>query len=407
MGLGSSALRRAALHIYFPSLLMSLGQGMIIPALPALGREFEVSGVIAVQALTSQLLGRGLALLPAGAMVDRLGAKPLMLAGAVLATTSAVGAALAPHFAVVLLTQFLWGAGMGAWTFGREIAAFDMVRREQRGRQMSALMGIGSTGLAIGPAIGGVLVDTIGIRGLFWIYAGTSAVVIAISSAYRDSGVRPSGERPRMFSLRSIGQIHPLFRATYAILFFSTFAQMTRSQVTNSMLPLYTQEQLGYSATSTGLLFSVLGLTTFLMIVPTGFISDKLGRKWAAGPAALFSAIGFVALPSVHGLVGLAVAMVVIGLANGLALGAMTIYTYDIVPRHVRGQLQAMRRAFGEAGAVFSPPVAALIATVYSPSATFWAFAPLHVVSLLLIAFVARESLHRREELDAYERPSG
>ena len=391
---------------------MSLGQGMIIPALPALGREFEVSGVIAVQALTSQLLGRGLALLPAGAMVDRLGAKPLMLAGAVLATTSAVGAALAPHFAVVLLTQFLWGAGMGAWTFGREIAAFDMVRREQRGRQMSALMGIGSTGLAIGPAIGGVLVDTIGIRGLFWIYAGTSAVVIAISSAYRDSGVRPSGERPSgerppMFSLRSIGQIHPLFRATYAILFFSTFAQMTRSQVTNSMLPLYTQEQLGYSATSTGLLFSALAVTTFLMIVPTGFISDKLGRKWAAGPAALFSAIGFVALPTVHSLVGIGIVMVVIGLANGLALGAMTIYTYDIVPRHVRGQLQAMRRAFGEAGAVFSPPVAALIATVYSPGATFWAFAPLHVVSLLLIVFVARESLHRRVELDAYERPAG
>ncbi|MCH7981702.1 MAG: hypothetical protein IID59_09370, partial [Proteobacteria bacterium] len=63
--------------------------------------------------------------------------------------------------------------------------------------------------------------------------------------------------------------------------------------------------------------------------------------------------------------------------------------------------------AFGEAGAVFSPPVAALIATVYSPGATFWAFAPLHVVSLLLIAFVARESLHRREELDAYERNAG
>ena len=407
MGLSRGSLRQATLHIYFPSLLMSLGQGMIIPALPALGREFDVSGVIAVQALTSQLLGRGLALLPAGALVDRLGAKPLMLVGAVLAATSAVGAALAPHFAVVLLTQFLWGAGMGAWTFGREIAAFDMVRREQRGRQMSALMGIGSTGLAIGPAIGGVLVDVIGIRGLFWIYAGTSAVVIAISAAYRDPGVRPSGERPPMFSLRSFGQIHPLFRATYAILFFSTFAQMTRSQVTNSMLPLYTQEQLSYSATSTGLLFSVLGLTTFLMIVPTGFISDKLGRKWAAGPAALFSAIGFVALPMAHGLAGLAVAMVVIGLANGLALGAMTIYTYDIVPRHVRGQLQAMRRAFGEAGAVFSPPVAALIATVYSPGATFWAFAPLHVVSLLLIAFVARESLHRREELDAYERNAG
>ncbi|MCH7656068.1 MAG: MFS transporter [Chloroflexi bacterium] len=407
MGLGGGKLRQAALHIYFPSMLMSLGQGMIIPALPALGQEFGVSGALAVQALTSQLLGRGLALIPAGALVDRMGAKPLMLTGAVLATGSAVGAALAPHFAVVLLTQFLWGAGIGAWTFGREIAAFDMVRKDQRGRQMSALMGIGSTGLVIGPAIGGLLADTLGIRGLFWIYAATSAVVVAISLAYRDSGTRRSERSAPIFSLRSIGQIHPLFRATYAILFFSTFAQMTRSQVTNSMLPLYTQEQLSYSATTTGLLFSVLGLTTFLMIVPTGFISDKLGRKWAAAPAAAFSAVGFIALPLAHDVVGIAIVAVIIGLANGLALGAMTIYTYDIVPLHVRGQLQAMRRAFGEVGAVLSPPIAALIATAYSPGAAFWAFAPLHVVSVLLIVFVARESLHRHDELEAHERPSG
>ena len=407
MGLTSRrALWSATLHIYFPSVLMSLGQGMIIPALPVLGQEFGVSGAVAVQALTAQLLGRGLALLPAGALVDRVGTKPLMMAGSLLAMTSAAAAALAPNFAVVILAQFLWGTGMGAWSFGREFAAFDLVRRDQRGRQMSALMGIGATGAALGPAIGGVLADATGVRGLFWVYAGTSAVVVAITTTHHDSGRRSTATRAPAFSLRNVAQIHPLFRATYAILFFSTFAQMTRSQVTNSMLPLFAQEQLGYSATTTGIVFSVLGLTTFLMIVPTGFISDKLGRKWAAGPAAAFSAIAFVALPLVDDIVGLSAAAVVLGIANGLAMGAMTIYTYDIVPRHVRGQLQAMRRIFGEVGAVFTPPVAAIIASAYSPGVTFWAFAPLHVVSVLLIAFVARESLRRREELDAYERRS-
>ena len=60
------------------------------------------------------------------------------------------------------------------------------------------------------------------------------------------------------FSLRRFKDIHPYFQATYLILFFSTFGQMVRGQITNSMLPLYSQQQLGYSATTTGLLFSVM-----------------------------------------------------------------------------------------------------------------------------------------------------
>jgi MFS family permease len=171
---------------------------------------------------------------------------------------------------------------------------------------------------------------------------------------------------------------------------------MVRGQITNSMLPLYSQEQLGYSATTTGLLFSVIGIMTFVMILPTGFISDKIGRKWAAGPAAVFSGIGFLAFPLAESVTALAAVAVTIGIANGLALGAMTIYTYDIVPDHARGQLQAMRRTFGEFGAVLSPPLGGIIAAAYSPSATFWVFAPLHWLSAFLLFFVAKESLNKR-----------
>lgn len=387
----------AVFVIYLPSMLMMLGQGMIIPALPAIAEVFNVPGAVAVQALTAQLIGRAVAQIPAGAMVDRWGTKPPMLLGAGLATTGAAAAAIAPGFLLILVSQVIWGIGMSMWLFGREIAAFDMVRVDQRGRQMSALMGIGSTGSAFGPAIGGVLTDTLGVRSVFITYGLIAALVLAISATHRDAGVRHARRAGGgFFSLRRLKDIHPYFRATYLILFFSTFGQMVRGQITNSMLPLYSQEQLGYSATTTGLLFSVIGIVTFVMILPTGFISDKIGRKWAAGPAAVFSGIGFLAFPLAESVTALAAVAVTIGIANGLALGAMTIYTYDIVPDHARGQLQAMRRSFGEFGAVLSPPLGGIIAAVYSPSATFWVFAPLHWLSAFLLFFVAKESLNKR-----------
>jgi MFS family permease len=393
---GASSLKHATLFIYLPSILMSLGQGILIPALPAIGVEFGVSGALAVQAITAQLLGRALALIPAGGAIDRWGAKPVMVIGAALATVSGIGTALAPHFAVVLVTQFAWGMGMSIWMFGREIAAFDMVKADQRGRQMSALMGIGSTGMALGPAIGGVLTDTIGVRPLFWFYALASAVVLAISVAQPNTHSSKRKKSGPLFSFSAIKHIQPYYRMTYAVLFISTFGQMARSQVTNSALPLYTQQELGMTATQTGIIFSVIGIVTFSMIIPTGFISDKLGRKWAAVPAAVLSLTGFIMIPFFDTLPLLIVAGLVIGIANGLAMGAMTIYTFDIIPAEYRGQLQALRRSVGEIGGLLSPPVVGVLSQAYGAGMAFWAVAPLHAVAAILLIFVAKESLKKR-----------
>jgi MFS family permease len=393
---GATSLKQATLFIYFPSILMSLGQGMLIPALPVLGKEFNVSGAIAVQALTAQLLGRTVALIPAGGAIDRWGAKPVMVVGAALAGLSGVVAALAPHFGIVLVTQFTWGIGMSIWMFGREIAAFDMVSADQRGRQMSALMGIGSTGMAFGPAIGGILTDTIGVRPLFWFYAAASAIVLVISLAQTNTHAHREKKSGSFFSLSAVKHIHPYYRVTYAVLFISTFGQMARGQVTNSALPLYTQQELMMTPTQTGVIFSFIAIVTFAMIVPTGFISDKLGRKWAAVPAAVLSLIGFILIPFFDTMSELIVAALIIGVANGLAMGAMTIYTFDIVPAEYRGQLQALRRSVGEVGAMMSPPVVGVIAQAYGASMAFWAVAPLHAIAAILLIFVAKESLKKR-----------
>src|SRR5690554_3150894 len=61
---GSSSWGQAVLFLYLPSMLMTLGQGMILPAVPELGRLFGVSSAVAAQAITSQLLGRALSLMP-------------------------------------------------------------------------------------------------------------------------------------------------------------------------------------------------------------------------------------------------------------------------------------------------------------------------------------------------------
>ena len=128
-----------------------------------------------------------------------------------------------------------------------------------------------------------------------------------------------------------------------------------------------------------------------LLAMIMGYLVYK--RRFALAPTTF---VGFVLIPFFDTMPLLIAAVLVIGLANGLAMGAMTIYTFDIVPKEYRGQLQAIRRSFGETGAVLSPPIVGILTVVYGPASAFWVVAPLHGLSALLLIFVARESLRRR-----------
>ena len=205
----------------------------------------------------------------------------------------------------------------------------------------------------------------------------------------------PYRSRGTVFGFTRLSQIEPLFRVTYVVLMVATFSAMLRAEVLKSMLPIYAVNELNYSATSVGFLFFVSGLVTFLMIVPAGFISDKLGRKWGTAPPALLSGIAFFSYPLIQGMPGLLALSVMLGIANGMALGSMTIYTYDIVPHHSRAQFQAMRRTVGEIGSFTGPLLGGVIANAFSAGIAFLFFAPLHLLSAFLLIVVAKESLPR------------
>ena len=405
MRINSPQARQAILQIYLPSLIMALGIGMIVPAIPLLGKTFGVSLGFAAQVVTAQVAGRALSLIPAGIVIDLIGVRLAMIIGAAIAAATAISTAFAPDFWIILVSQFFWGVGLNLWRLGRELAAIDLVKVEQRGRQMSALFGIHATGTSLGPALGGIIVDTLGFRSLFLIFAGMLAVVLGISATIRNVTEKNRRTTGRAFSFNYFTQIKPCFRGTYIVLLVATFCAMLRSEALNSMLPIYVVNELGYTATDVGVYFFVLGAITFAMIFPAGYISDRIGRKWATIPPALLSGIAFAFYPITVHPGGLLTLSVILGIANGMALGSMTTYTYDIVPRRTRAQLQAMRRTIGEIGSFTGPLLGGIITNVFSAGLSFLFFAPLHLIAAFLLIGFAKESLPSAVQTRAQRRP--
>jgi MFS family permease len=383
---------RTLLGLYMPSMLVSIGQGMLAPITPTLAAAFDVPLGLAAQVIGANLLGRLVLMIPSGYVADRYGSRSAMIAGPILIVVCSALTLVTPSFWLLLAAQFLAGGGSALWQLGRELIAVDLVASNARGRVMSMFIGVSSAGTAIGPLLGGFLNDLIGFRGVFAVALAMAIGVLLISFTVADSGSRPAPPAKPSPRLGGIREIDPLFRLTYILMIFGTLAATLRATVGTAMLPLYAGAELGFSSSEVGVLLGITGITNLAVLGVAGWVSDTWGRKAAVVPAAAMGAIGFLLFPFTTTFIALALNCALMGVASGFAMGSMTVYTYDIVPPHARGRLQSLRRVIGQTAGTFGPIVGGVVASVTSPSMVFLVFAPVLVASALLIGLLARES---------------
>ncbi len=380
-------------RLYIATFLMSFGPGMILPAIPIIAASFKISVGLAAQLITALALGRAVAQIPGGLIVDRWGSKYALILSTILAATGALVAATTPLFSLLLLALFLMGTANSVWMLGREVAGVDLVRHDQRGRMMSGFFGFSSAGEAIGPVVGGILADRMGFRVVFTVYLFIAVAVLLTSLTISEKRKEHKELGPLTFRLDKFWEIDKAYRTTYLVLVFTTFTMMLYRTTLHSMLPLFVVTQLGFSTTQVGTLFGITGICVLVMIVPAGFITDKVGRKFATVPSTALPAIAFVAYPFSDSMLQLSILSALIGMSNGLSLGSVATSTYDVIPEKSRGQLQGLRRTIGDIGGIIGPLHGGVIANAFKPGMTFLIYFPLLLLAASLLAFASRETL--------------
>ena len=402
---------RGLITLYTSTLFAGMWS-MIVPALPVLAKSFDISPGTAAQTITALAVGRFAGMPVSGVVLDRLGTRAALTAGPAIACSAALFAGFIPWFSLILVLVFLLGIGESIWVIAREVAGIDLVPTQQRGRVLSGFHGINNVGLALGPLIGGLLTETIAFRAVFFAYAACAAVSVLLGVTVANQETRPA-QNPasssttvaswriaalwqRLRGLRELfHQIHPELRATYVVLVFATLTSFVHRVTTQSMLPLLANSNLGLSPKEVGMLFTISGASVFAMIFPAGFVIDKVGRKWATVPSTGIPAIAFLLIPFAENFFQLAVLISFLGIANGLSLGSLATSTFDVVPASARGRLQAVRRTIAETGGIGAPLLGGYLADTFNPGVPFLAYAPLLVLSALLLAIVARETLEK------------
>ena len=181
LSLSSGPGRWVLLATVLGSALASIDATVVGIALPAIGREFGV-GIAALQwVVTGYTLTLAGLLLLAGTLGDKYGRKRVFVIGVIWFALASLLCSVAPTAGTLIAARALQGVGAALLTPGSLAILQATFRPDDRGRAIGAWSGFSGVGVAVGPFIGGWLVQAATWRLIFVINLPLAAIVVPLA----------------------------------------------------------------------------------------------------------------------------------------------------------------------------------------------------------------------------------
>lgn len=167
-------------------LLVTLGLGVFVgaldlsvlsPALPALGKDFDVQTSDLAWTFTLYLLATVVSIAVAGALADRNGRRRVYLGCIAVFAVGSLLAMLAPSYFIFLAARALQALGAGGIFPVATAAIGDVVPQNRRGAALGLVAGTWGLAAIVGPTFGGLITHVASWR---WIFAPNVPIAIAV-----------------------------------------------------------------------------------------------------------------------------------------------------------------------------------------------------------------------------------
>lgn len=382
--------------------VVALGFGLVVPVLPLFARQFGV-GLFAVTLVVSVFAGvRLVSNVYTGALTDRIGGRVAIGSGAAIVGVSSVAIAQAPTFWALVVSRGVGGFGSALFFNALLALVVSRARPDQRGQAVGMLQGAFLFGISIGPSVGGVLAEPLGLQWPFVIYAIACFTAAAVAFTFLPRHQRPDPHietargaddepvaaspspeprgLPAMWGNARRLCAEPAFMAALVMMAASRWAA---TGVRFSLIPVFAKEEIGADARTIGFALTLAALTHLLLVWPAGRLIDRRGRKILGAPAYLAFAIVAGGIGLAHSVPTFLLAMALYGVGTGLTSVVPPAVAGDVAPAGQTGTAVGVLNTAGDLGSVLGPLVSGLLAEQLGYHWGFGASA-----ALLLIAAV-------------------
>ena len=270
--------------------LLQLDGTLITVALPSVARGLNVTSASTSTVLAAYFAAYAVTLLPAGALVDRFGARPIALIGLAVFATGAAAGALAPNLGLLTATRVIQGTGAGLVSPAALAGAVSGFPAERRGTALGVWGA--SAGLAnlLGPVVGGALTILLGWRADWWVL-----VPLALLAGVGIVRNLPNAPHHRSPGAAPVVLNRVVIAAT--IVAGLTFAVMVGSFY---LAEQYLQNRAGYSALGASAVLVVVAVLVAAAAPISGRLVDRSGERRSAliGFLAAGTGLALLCLPN-------------------------------------------------------------------------------------------------------------
>lgn len=352
---------------------ISTGQGVISPLLPIFAKNLNITVSSIGFAVSIFAFARLLFNFPIGIITDKIGRRPLLILGPLINAFGIILTGYSNNLMMLLFARFISGIGHGMYTLAALAYISDISDDSNRARFIGMNQAALLSGVAIGPAIGGILAELYGIRMPFYFIG----IIVALASFYSAMRLPETLVKQKENNATNINTkktpstknliiklIKSMEFVSIGLVTIAIF--LTRQGSRHTIIPLLAVTKLNISTGMIGIIFTVQAIMHLIVLIPASFLADQYGRRKVILPSLIAAGFCLLLYTFSDSLFSFILVSILISLSMALAGPAPAAYVVDISPKEITGIAMSLYRTAGDIGFVIGPPILGLIADKYS-----------------------------------------
>jgi MFS family permease len=341
----------------------------------------------------------------AGALCDRFGRKPVLIAGWLFGMPVPLLLIWAPSWGWVVFANVLLGVNQGLTWSTTVVMKIDLVGPARRGLAMGFNEAAGYSALAMTALATGFIAENAGLRpDPFFLGIAYAALGLMLSTIFvretsghaRHEAARHRSANTDLHGGLSTGEVFAL--TTYKERALSACSQAGLVNNLNDGLawgvfPIYFAGA-GLSVSRIGVLAAIYPGIWGIGQLATGGLSDRIGRKWLIVGGMFVQAIAIGAIATTTGFVPWLVAAAFLGVGTAMVYPTLLAAIGDVAHPSWRARSVGVYRFWRDTGFAVGAILAGILADAFGITTAIWAVAMLTGLSGLVVATRMYETLH-------------
>ena len=377
---------------WFGVFATSAGLSQLIPILPLFIEQLGVHNIAEIEEWSGIAYGVTFIFMAVfspiwGKAADRYGRKPMLLRASMGMALVLTCMGFVQNVYQLVGLRLLQGTISGYYSAAITLVA-TQTPKDRSGWALGTLSTGAVAGMLLGPLLGGVVAEVLGIRSVFFTIGALLLVAFFAALLFVSENFVPSETKSPTF--REVWRTMPFPQLTIAMFVTSLILQLALMSI-QPILTVYIaslSNDTGHIAMISGMVFAVSGLASIIAAPRLGALADRIGPQKVMAVALLAAGLLFIPQALVRNPWELMALRFLLGIATASLLPSINSMIRQITPDEITGRIYGYNQSAQFIGSFGGAVMGGQIASMFGIHYVFFSTSALLLLNALWVYFL-------------------